>query len=269
MIKYLLKKSFFNTVVYARDILQVCLLDRLTPSRMKEANDATIRLRTARFNARSRIRPAQWREIGVCGGPVLLPGPHLYHEGDREFPVRVGDRGYYFALGCVAKMRQPKSAFEFGTFLGLSALTFALNAPDCMIETLDLPDSADVRKLRDKNGGKDRKLVAMAQRRRGQSFRHTVHALRIRQVLADSMEFQFDPGRCYDLIFIDGCHDSPFVENDTAKALNALAPGGILLWDDYIVYHPDVVRCLDRLSRSIKIQTIPGTSIAFHINKTI
>jgi len=40
-------------------------------------------------------------------------------------------------------------------------------------------------------------------------------------------------GRPFDLIFVDGDHDSEAVARDTAVAMRLLAPGGVIAWHDW------------------------------------
>lgn len=54
----------------------------------------------------------------------------------------------------------------------------------------------------------------------------------IRQIFANTADWVPDIGKI-DLAFIDGCHDSDFVYNDTKKILSYMEPGGLIVWHDF------------------------------------
>jgi hypothetical protein len=54
----------------------------------------------------------------------------------------------------------------------------------------------------------------------------------VRQILANTATWQPDIGPI-DVAFIDGCHDSEFVYNDTLKVLSIARPGAFILWHDF------------------------------------
>ena len=66
-----------------------------------------------------------------------------------------------------------------------------------------------------------------------------------------------------DFIFIDGGHDYETAKADTLKALEMVAPGGFILWDDFSADWPGVVKTVNEFKSKHKIFRIAGTSIAF------
>jgi hypothetical protein len=60
----------------------------------------------------------------------------------------------------------------------------------------------------------------------------------IKQILANTARWEPDIGSI-DVAFIDGCHDTEFVYNDTRKILKHAKSGSFILWHDF---NPDLVR---------------------------
>lgn len=65
-----------------------------------------------------------------------------------------------------------------------------------------------------------------------------------------------------DLIFIDGSHAYSYIMSDTQKALNMLAPNGIILWHDFrgngeVI---DVYKAMHELGKKMPLVHIAGTS---------
>ncbi len=154
-------------------------------------------------------------------------------------------------LAFVAKVVKPKSVFEIGTFRGRSALNFAINgAEGCTVYTLDLP--RDDRSSHDVSP-EDARLIELDEV--GIDYLGRPEARRIVQLWGDSATFDFTPYRGkIDLVFIDGAHHYDAVVRDTESALRMLAPGGVVVWDNFSQYgdYNDVTRAvLDRLGPDV------------------
>jgi predicted O-methyltransferase YrrM len=129
-------------------------------------------------------------------------------------------------IACV-RIVEAKRMFEFGTFLGNSALHMALNSsPDAKIFTLDADDATleaagtlstyswrDEHPMEFESVPEKSKIVCLRQDSR---------------VLGASPYFG-----TMDLVLIDGDHERPAVAIDTANAWNMLTARGCLLWHDY------------------------------------
>jgi hypothetical protein len=69
---------------------------------------------------------------------------------------------------------------------------------------------------------------------RGEAYRGTEEEARITSLYGDSATFDFSPlAGQVDVVFVDGSHSHAYVKNDTERALEMLAPGGVIAWDDY------------------------------------
>jgi Methyltransferase domain len=136
-------------------------------------------------------------------------------------------------LAALCKALPSKTFFEIGTNRGRTAWTVARNNPDCHVYTLDLPSRESLDEIKLDLNASDRDFFAEAWDR-GDAYRGTPEESRITTLLGDSATFDFSPYRGQmDVVYIDGAHTHAYVENDTKKALEMLAPGGIIAWDDY------------------------------------
>jgi hypothetical protein len=173
-------------------------------------------------------------------------------------------------LAAMVKSTKPRTIFEFGTHDGNTTLQLALNAPeDALVYTLDLPPANPSTRLRLDSG--ERLLIGSV--RVGDRFVGTNAEKKIQQILMDSAVYDYSPlkGKI-DLIFIDGSHSYEYIENDSQRALELLAPHGIIIWHDYMVWN-DVTTYLNQLTTRLPLIHIRGTSLvmyrAFQLEDTI
>jgi Methyltransferase domain len=170
-----------------------------------------------------------------------------------------------WVLGALA--RRARTIFEFGTATGRTAYVFARNAlPDARVHTLTL-HPGDVASYTDAPGDHAKAASIARRESRFASFLYTGTDVedRIEQLFGDSKAF--DHARfidACDLVFVDGSHARSYVESDTAKALEMVRPGGIVLWHDYKGARGagrDVFRVLNDLRHRLPLARLHGTSI--------
>jgi hypothetical protein len=245
------------------DVVQVLVLDRFHPQRRALSQQASTACRSLKFHSRSKIRPVNLRDLlpKLGGQPVehvTLPGPSM------DFG-QVGSQTGYHALASVVKALQPKVILETGTYLGVSTVAMALNAPpDCRIYTVDLPDEASPEQVPGLNAT-DQGHVRASRHRVGEAFLHSPLRERIQQIREDSMTFRAEKWlRNAEVVYIDGGHSLPCVTKDTENAFRVLAPGGTIIWDDYFHLYPDVVSFLDKLADEQPLHVIAGTNYAIY-----
>lgn len=161
--------------------------------------------------------------------------------------------------------RRPR-LFEIGTHRGAGLCHFHAMAPKLDLHSLNVLPSqllVPARQLPEEILEAD-EIGILARERKIQYTQH----------LADSRRFDWDKlaneGR-FDIVFIDGCHESLTVLADTLNALRILQPGGLLIWHD--------CKASDRPGRSVlaalhdldahefagSIRHIEGTWLAFAI----
>lgn len=148
--------------------------------------------------------------------------------------------------------------FEFGTFTGATTRAMLLNAPaGSKVWTIDLDavERAAAKGLNAWNRTIDDQLV-------GSRLRGSEEALRVQQILQNSLEFDPQPWRgSMDLVYVDGSHGYNHVVNDTCKAFEMLAPRGIILWHDYPNF-AGVRNHLEELPASHRPTRIRDTNLA-------
>lgn len=160
----------------------------------------------------------------------------------------------------LVKKHQPKNILEIGTFDGNTTLNMALNAPDdAHVHTLDLPpqpksqlavEDRDVKFINDKKKLQRKYLGSRVESK-------------ITQHLGDSASYDFDQFGQIDFAFIDGSHVYEYAKNDTEKVLENLSPTGAILWHDYKSTWLGVTSYLDKLSKTLPIVHIKGTTLAY------
>lgn len=128
--------------------------------------------------------------------------------------------------------RQGQSAFEFGTGTGSTAALLA--SCGLKVWSLDVESRANV------------------------CCDPGIHLLD-----GDSKIFDFSPYLgTMDVVFIDGGHDYETVLADTISAYALRKPGGVIVWHDCNVQHPDVWRFLLALRKVRRIHRVEGTRLA-------
>lgn len=196
-------------------------------------------------------------------GPTPAAEVHFIGTGG-GVPGGTTDREAWI-LAALAKSR--RTFFEFGTATGKTAYLLARNSPDdARVHTLTLsPD--DVRQYTDdpNDSGRARRIALRESRFSAFLYTGTSAEEKVTQLFGDSKELDVEPyrGRC-DLVFVDGSHAYSYVMSDSAKAMEMVAPGGLILWHDYRPGRRadrDVVRALAELSRSRRLVRLQRTSL--------
>jgi predicted O-methyltransferase YrrM len=121
-----------------------------------------------------------------------------------------------FALAAIARLRQPRTIFELGTYDGATTLLLARTAPHARILTLDLdPTLASAATVADE--------VENARTGVGSRYAGRPEADRIEQLFGDSRRFDFSPWLgTVDLVLVDAGHEYDSVAVDTATAFRLL-----------------------------------------------
>lgn len=205
--------------------------------------------------------------------PVFAPGPfgptpgaEVLFVGRGPYVVDGGTSdGEAWILAAVAK--QSSLLFEFGTCTGKTAYLWARNAPsDARVVTITLaPQETSAYRV---DAADDAKDVSYALRESNHSafmYSGTNVAHKVDQLFGDSKALDITPwaGKC-DLVFVDGSHAYSYVVSDTAKALELVRPGGLVLWHDYLGprHSPGVYRALNELAATLPLVRINGTALA-------
>jgi len=183
---------------------------------------------------------------------VLPPRKHVEKPGGQTL------EGLVFLAGLVRAL-DVKSAFEIGTFDGVTTWTLARNMRAGVVDTLDLPPGEPAELAIENTDEEVRSLLS------DHVYDELPHPAAIEQHWGDSATFDFSAwsGKC-DLVYIDGAHSEPYVESDSRNAFAMLSERGAIVWDDYWRQVNGVPKVLHRLAAP-KPRRVPGTRLAVHL----
>lgn len=143
-------------------------------------------------------------------------------------------------------LRKPRRMFEIGTYDGSTTRRLAAAAPAAHVWTLDL--SPELAGASTEAGTRDHAAAGLV----GRAFHGTPEATRITQIFSDSRLFEpRELAGTMDLVIVDAGHELEFVRADTRTALTLRSPIGVIAWDDYEDYWPDVQAGVDELPPEI------------------
>jgi hypothetical protein len=169
-----------------------------------------------------------WKETGILDRPDI----HEYSTVEDVNERRIRDAE---VISTVMRNVRPKTALEIGTADGLSTVLMAVNSPESRIYTVNIPPD----EIRAGKGGKH-VTGAWELDRIGRSYKER-GLKNITQILANTATWVPDIGEI-GVSFIDGCHDTRFVYNDTKKVMANCPKGGFVLWHDF---NPGLTRNFD------------------------
>jgi len=169
------------------------------------------------------------------------------------------------ALLCsLVKWKNPKTVVEIGTYKGFTTLHLSRNTSEmCRIFTVDLPPEAAGQKASRSSDPHLIKESVTSERVFGKDSKIT-------QILEDSTSIEWARivNRPVDFALVDGSHLYEHVRKDTEAVLKVLAPGGILVWHDYlrVEIRRGVGQYLSELQKSgLPVYRLEGTTICVHV----
>jgi len=164
----------------------------------------------------------------------LLERPDIY---DFEYIEDANERRIRDAesIATVIRNTNPNTVLEIGTSNGMGTILIAANAPLAQIFTINIPPEEIL-------SGEGGVLTTVAIEKEKIGIEYKKRDLpNITQIFANTATWQPDIGTI-DIAFIDGCHDTEFVYNDTKKILPFMKKGGFVLWHDF---NPELVKKYD------------------------
>ena len=169
-------------------------------------------------------------------------------------------------LLALAKLVQPRTFFEFGTFLGIETLNIAANLPrDARVYTLDL-DEAALKDVRQDEPDKPLTKIHMEMQNK-LAFLGSPYEKKITRLYGDSNHFDFANFRgSMDMVYVDGGHDLRTLTSDTQNAFKILSQdhAACVAWHDYGNKTCPAVRpYLDELSTTREVFHVEETMLAF------
>jgi predicted O-methyltransferase YrrM len=204
--------------------------------------------------------------------PILKPGP-FGPTCDTE--VAFIGRGPYVVDGGTSDAeawilavlaKRARTMFEFGTCTGKTAYLWARNSPaDARVITVTLaPDHLSDYRQEATDDPTDVQFALKESSHTEFLYSGTPVAPKVEQLFADSKALDVSrwAGRC-DLVFVDGSHAYSYVVSDSAKALELVAPGGLVLWHDYAGprHAAGVYRALNELAQRLPLVRLEGTTL--------
>jgi hypothetical protein len=206
-----------------------------------------------RFERRSPLRPLDDRLMdAIYSDEIVFPPRRLLMQPG----VQTID-GLFFLIS-LGRALAATHIFEIGTYVGLTAWTFARNLPDATVHTLDIPPDAHPSlplESDDLHRGRPEAMV----------YDELPSFGRIEQVWGDSATFDFQPhAGAMDLVYIDGAHSEPYVRSDTENARKLLSPAGAIVWDDYWRLSPGVTSVLHGTT-DLDLKRVPGTRLVVYL----
>ncbi len=204
--------------------------------------DEQFRRRRKKCNLRELPLTAIFPGVERCSIPLGAINSETGHANHAEMLYVVGAAAY----------RNARRIFEFGTFMGRTTYHLAATTVDAHVWTLDLP--------RDANPWPFAGHV-------GSYFFDTPEAARITSLREDSTSFDPAPFRgSMDFVWVDADHSYSGVKNDTAKALQLLAPGGTIMWHDFSADSPGLVEFFAEFTQGQPLFHLAKTSVLMHID---
>lgn len=196
------------------------------------------------------------RDLSPSPEPLLIDTRFVERDGSMSLPELI-------RLLTVARKQAPTRVLEIGTYFGSTTLNMAMNLPEAIIHTIDLPvEYADDRCT---SGIPKDDFHLIGTRRVGAAFAGHAHANRIIQHFGDTATFDFARlgGSC-DLFFIDGSHTYDYVRSDTLKCLAVASDHCAFIWHDCDPTHPGVVRWISELREAgFDVSRLHGTFAAY------
>ncbi len=155
----------------------------------------------------------------------ILDRPDIYNF---EYIEDVNERRIRDAesLATVMRNANPKVALEIGTSNGMGTLLISANSPNSKIYTINIPPEEII-----SGEGGELTTAALEREKIGIAFRER-KLTNIEQIYTNTEKWEPNIGTI-DVDFIDGCHDSEFVYNDTQKVLSQMKTGSFVLWHDF------------------------------------
>lgn len=157
----------------------------------------------------------------------------------------------HIALMSIISKFNIKTIFEFGTWEGYTTQLMSLHPNVNKIVTLDINNEFDV----------DYEHGAHGKTNKDNYGKYFKGNKKITQVFCDSLKFE--PTENFDMVFIDGNHNSEHVKNDTELALK-MNPK-VIAWHDYeSPGNPDVTYYISDLMKQGKnIKLFPNSIVAY------
>jgi predicted O-methyltransferase YrrM len=208
------------------------------------------------LQAAALLRAVPAVELVAVAGPTTFQARISESDGRHEWSLGAAEQ---VVLQAIIAGREIRSAFEIGTFNGgTTRLLAEALPPDGRVVTIDLPAAEfDASQAPRAFNGDDV----------GRAYRESSAATKITQLRADSLTFDASPYCAgFDLVLVDGGHEHEHGVSDTQTALELVAPGGLVVWDDFTPYWHGLVRGICQAMRGRALWRIAGTALGVYVH---
>lgn len=195
-------------------------------------------------------------ELVTLTGPITFRASVSPPGGRHDWSLGAAEQ---IVLQTLVKGRSVTRVFEIGTFNGGTTRVLAeALPPDGRVVTLDLPPT-EFDATQQPNGFTGGEV--------GSAYRQSPAAGKVTQLLADSLKFDAAPyAGGYDLVLVDGGHEFVHGVADTRTALKLVAPGGVVVWDDFVPYWHGLVRGICQELEGRRLCRLAGTTFGVYVN---
>lgn len=167
------------------------------------------------------------------------------------------------AILALLVVERPAIVLEIGTFMGHTTKAMAMNLPDSIIHTVDLPPTFSPSADPSSHIPKD-DFHLIARRSVGREFQDTEYEKRIHQHFGDTATWDFQQALGAEFFFIDGSHTYEYCKNDSEKCFDLCGGKGVFLWHDCDETHPGVIQMIcEWRAMGRDIVRINGTPVAY------
>lgn len=180
-------------------------------------------------------------------------------------------------VNALLKICNPRNIFEFGTFLGYTTHSLAVNSnKEAKVYSLDLGPNFEKSHISMKDvltsDLANDNYLRSRQSSEGAYFLSAIDTntcSKIKLIHCNSLELDIDLHNLrgkIDFFFIDGGHTFEIIDNDTTLSLSMSSNPSIIIWHDYnSKIHGDVTTYLQSRSKNSTIYHVENSMIAFEL----
>jgi hypothetical protein len=162
-------------------------------------------------------------------------------------------------LSLVAANVPAGKMLDIGTYLGHSAARMAVNSPGSLVYTVNIHPDELLEGGEFVTGAPKAEEIGSYYRENGLS--------NIQQIFANTKNWQIPVEICdLSLVYVDGCHDTECVYNDTKLVLDRVMKGGFILWHDCSPVYRSNYAWIDSAMRGIEKLQSEGLITPYILN---
>jgi len=177
----------------------------------------------------------------------------VYEDGFIWGDTSNGDK-LRFLMTLVRNRFHDKSLLEIGTYRGTTTYNLVTNLSTGTVHTVDC-GYEELKSLLAEEQPEHANKIKYSAYEVGEVYKkHLGETPAIKQIIGNTTDNQIATqiinSGPYDLIYIDAAHTYEGIKSDTELVLQCLAPGTVVIWDDYNGWWTGVNRYLDELDQT-------------------